>query len=83
MIVDSGSLFVHLGKEKDEILLPINAIKAVVPASSRWAVYVYLKDEYHLNDSSPLYLYGHTLEQIQDKINQTIINAINKIKEDA
>lgn len=82
MKTEFGNLLIRLDDHKGATLLPINAIKWI-EADGFNQVKVQLKPEYCLDKvSGYLIAYGEVAE-IQEKINNTIIDAIKKVEEDA
>ena len=70
--VDFGNLFILVNGTS----LPITAIKVM---TSGWGgVELHLKEEYCYGGKSYILIGNMSLEQIQDTINQTIINALKE-----
>ena len=81
MKVDLSGLMVDLGSPKK--LIPINSISLIEPVSDYYSN-VYFKKNYSvLSDNKPFITINMSINEVQSKINTTIIKANKQIKEEA
>ena len=81
MKVDLSGLMVDLGSPKK--LIPINGILLIEPVSDYYSNVYFKKDYSVLSDNKPFITINMSINEVQSKINTTIIKANKQIKEEA